>query len=336
MLLTIGCKAQKEFNKKMVVSVAQSGIMPEQLMEKEGKVNFTYTLTLPPKTILPVETIKLTPILIYAGKKQELSSFFLQGQGVKHTNFPTVPYRKSFQTTLPYEFLWQPGMENAQVMMKMESSRCGKINGVMESIIYSKGIKRQQIPTVPSKKDHRDITGEIRGIIMFPMSKNMILSGQDYMTYLRRNLDTVMAYPGAEITSIELVVSCSPDGSKRFNTLLGEERFQTSRRYFQEQLGLNRYAAWNNPRLSTHQIIIQNWQGLYNLLEDSQIPVRTELINKLKAVPDNQRERLFVEQLSIYPIIKNQYLHLLRNAQIIIRYKMPWHETKPTIVPGMW
>lgn len=335
MLLTIGCRAQKELGKEMAAIFVGSGLMPEQLMEKEGKVSFIYTLVLPPKTVAPVETMKLTPVLVYGGKTQELPSFFLQGQGVKHTNFPVVRYRDAFSMALPYEFLWKPGMETAQIVMKAEISNCGRTGGIVETLIYTQGIKQHPVAT-PEKIKHADMTGEIRGIIMFPMSKSTILSGQDYMVYLRRNLDTVMAYPGAEITSIEILVSCSPDGLARPNALLGEKRYQVARNYFGEQLGLNRYAAWKNPKISTHRIITQNWQGLYDLLEDSQIPVRAELIKNLKAVSDRQRERLLAKQLNSYPIIKSQYLHLLRNAQIIICYKMPWHEVKPIVVPGMW
>ncbi|MEG0795896.1 MAG: hypothetical protein RR397_05220 [Odoribacter sp.] len=332
-LLVAGCAAGKSLEKEGIAAIATGKIEPGQLVEKDGKVAFKYAMTLPPKSVGRVQTLKMTPIVVYGDQRIPLSSFYVQGQGVKHTPFPVVAYRKPFEISRRYKMDWKPGFENARIYLQTELSRCGKIKGASEVLIYSAGIQKSPSTVSPTVRK-ADLTGEIRGIVMFQVSDNQIISGRDYMKYLRTDLEKVMAYPGAEITSIELLVSCSPEGTTVFNTRLGENRYRVAHHYFGEQLALNRYATWT--KALTQQIVAENWQGLYDLLEDSKIPDREQLIIRLKALLDHQREQLLVRDMNRYPIIKQQYLPSLRNAQIIIKYKMPWHEIKPMQLPGVW
>lgn len=330
-LVMTGCAGKKALEQERQAALFGGNVIPQQLQEKSGKVDFFYMLKFPAKTFDRSLVVKLTPIVKFNGKTLLLEPVMLQGQAVKTTSFPVVDYRKPFEKTWHYEFTWQPDMDQASVFIKTEAFACGKFRWASEVLVYAKGVTAQV-----EKAKKADMTGEIRSIVMFPRAKATISSGQSYLKYVRQNLDTVMAYPGAEITSIEILTSCSPDGDFSFNTELGEERYATALRFFDKQLDLKRFAAYWQPGQMTHRTISQNWQGLYDLLEDSQIASRYDLIKQLKALPDAQRERLLVDYMDRYPIIKDEYLPLLRNSQLIILYKMPWHEVKPKVLPGVW
>lgn len=331
-----GCAGQRMMEQTTQAALFAGDVAPQQLMEKNGKVHFTYTLKLPAKAFDRDMVVKLTPTVTFNGQTLLLEPLTLQGQAVHTTAFPVVKYREPFQKTWNYEFAFRPEMEKANLVILIKTFACGKARWNAESLVYTKGIT----PQVRDKKmepaiKHADMTGEIRAIVMFPISKATISSGQDYMKYVKRNLDTVMAYPGAEITGIEILTSCSPDGEAWFNKELGEQRYTVARQFFETQLGLSRFAAYNLPGFVTRRVISENWQGLYNLLEDSHIPSRYDLIKQLKAVPNAEREQLLLKFIHKYPIIKDQYLPLLRNTQLIILYKMPWHKLKTIILPGV-
>lgn len=324
-LLTFGCGASKSFDNHLPEKLSAGQISPEQLTMKGGMVSYDYTILLPAKSVRRTQTLKMSPVVKFGNQSLPLPSFYLQGQAVTSTNFPVVKYRKPFEIVQNYEFPWQPGMEKAEIYLQTGVSRCGKLRTTSESMLYSKGV---QLPPKPVKTEETPahptiMTGEVRGIIMFPMAGDRIVSGQDYMKYLRANLDTIMAYPGAELTSVMILVSCSPDGNTIFNTHLGAERYRIAHEYFEEQLDVNRYLKNTGKDIYSHRIVTQNWKDLYNMIEDSQIKERYYIIRSMAGAELQEREQLLVKYMNRYPIIKEQYLPSLRNAQIVIKYKMP-------------
>lgn len=328
-LLMFGCGASKSLDDRLVEGASTGQITPEQLVVEDGMVSFDYTISLPARTVARTQVLKMSPVVKYGDQSLELPACFVQGQGVKNSNYPVVKYREPVEMAESYQFPWQEGMENPEVYLLTEVSRCGKLRVTGGTMLYSKGVK-----LLPAKADgvseplidSGTMTGEIRGIVMFPMAEDRIISGQDYMKSLRDNLDTVMAYPGAVVTSVKILVSCSPDGNAAFNTRLGEERYRIARQYFEKQLGLNRYMGSAGKDMYSYQLIAPNWKSLYNMLEGSDIPARNEMIRGMSGASELKRSQLLVRYMNRYPVIKDQYLPSLRNAQIVITYQMPWYE----------
>lgn len=339
LLLTFGCGVGKSLDDHLIERVSAGQLTPGQLTVKDGLVNFDYTILLPAKTVGHTQTLKINPVVKYGNQLLQLPASFVQGQGVKYTVFPVVKYRAPYEIVQSYQFPWQAGMEKAEIYLQTEVSRCGKLRAVGEAVVYTKGI--QLLPEQPVKFEQPPVhpstmTGEIRGIVMFPMAGDRIISGQNYMKSLRANLETVMAYPGAVLTSVMILVSCSPDGNTIFNTHLGAERYRVAHNFFEEELGLSRYMGNAEKDIYSYQVITQNWKDLYYILEDSDMTGRNEMIRSMSGAGLPQRERLLVEYMNRNPVIKEQYLPSLRNAQLVIKYEMPWHEIKPTVYPSVF
>lgn len=336
-VMMTGCAAKKQLKFQTMQSTCLGDVMPSQLvMAWDSVVHYSYTLRIPPKGFDRGLVLRTTPILKYGDKEVRYPSFYLQGQRVVLSDYPVVKYRRGIDTTYQLEFRYKPGMENAVLWMETEGDLCGKERWLAAQTMNSGGIKAPVSAKEQDNVFHPNLSGEIRSIVMFPVSKSTILSGKDYMKYVKRNLDTVLAIPGALFTGVQFIVSCSPDGEAWFNKELGEERYKTAKAFFEQELGLNRIPNYNQPGILSHQILYQNWQGLYDLIEDSKITNRYDIISELKQVPDAEREKMLVSLMNRYPIIKDQYLPLLRSADMIIYYQTPWHPLKTTIVPGMW
>lgn len=329
-LLLCGCGASKSLDNNLVKEISAGQVMPGQLVVKDGTVKFDYTISLPPKTVGRTQTLKMNPVVKFGNQSLQLPVSYVQGQGVVHTSFPVVKHREAFEYVQSYQFPWQPGMEKAEIYLLAEVSRCGKIRSESETRLYSKGVQASPEKSQVSSVADNVMTGEIRGIIMFPMAEDRIISGQGYMKSLRADLDSAMAYPGAVLTSVKICVSCSPDGDKVFNTRLGEERYRVARGYFEEQLGFTRYMKNSGLDIYSYQVVTQNWMDLYDLLKNSDIPNHDEMIRTMSGAGVQERERLLLEYVNRYPVIKEQYLPSLRNAQIVIGYKI-----NPVTVPGL-
>ena len=325
-LLSVACASLKEREKSMIIDQMGTSISPQQLKSVHGKVAFNYTLQLPPKSIKATQIVKITPIVQYGEKKIILPSCFIQGQGVKHTSFPVVKYRKPFSMTKSYEFKAEDGMENAKIIVLTEWAKCGKSGSIGEFIAYSKGVKMpviektiaEKVQIHQEKKQTTMVKEEFTGIVMFSIGKSTAIASQNYMKDLKSRWNRISTNPEAKITSIQWVTSCSPDGTEFLNKYLGKKRSEMAKNYFEQELHLTHLPEYKE---AMSQIISQNWDGLYKLIESSKISNTKELVQKMKSVNTQKRKQLLFVYMNRYPIIKEQFLPSLRNTQMIIKYE---------------
>lgn len=169
---------------------------------------------------------------------------------------------------------------------------------------------------------------------MFKRKETTFAASTEYLSYTRDYLDTLLKVPGLVLTHMEIVTSCSPEGEFDLNKQLAQDRYAVSKRFLTEYLGLNKIRFFQESDFLTYRLIYQNWQGLYNMIEDSHIAGNYQIINNLKSLPVEKRQVLLQQLVEKYPIIGNEYLPSLRRTDFIIYYKRPYEQLKTIIVPG--
>lgn len=329
-ILLSGCAGQRMAKKTSIIPLLTGKVMPEQLVVKDGEVNYQYRLNIGAKVFPPEMILIMTPRLAFNGGERIYSSFYLQGQGVVLTKYPVVKYKQGINTLYELKFPYEKGMEDAVLSMGLEAWLCGKMLWTANVVMNDKGIKQ------PDSKVHPDMTGEIRSQLMFQVNETEFAVDPQYLSYTRDNLDSLLKVPGAILTNMEIIVSCSPEGDLELNKKLAVDRYTVAKRFLTEYLGLNKISFFQNPNFLTYRLIYQNWQGLYDLIEDSHLPDKYQIISNLKNASLEKRQSILRQLMKDYPIVDNEYLPLLRRADFIIYYKRPYEEIKPTIVPGMW
>lgn len=335
-IILSGCAGQRMAKKTSIIPLLTGKVMPEQLVVKDGKVNYQYLLNIGPKVFPPEMVLKMTPHLAFNGGERIFSSFYLQGQGVVLTKYPVVRYKQGINTLYELSFPYQKGMDDAVLSMELEAWLCGRKLWTANAIMNDKGIKQPDPKIQPNPMVHPDMTGEIRSELMFRRNETEFAVDPKYLSYTRDNLDSLLKVPGAVLTRMEILVSCSPEGDFELNKQLAVDRYTVAKRFLTEYLGLNKISFFQNPDFLTYHLTYQNWQGLYDLIEDSHLTDNYQIINNLKNAPLEKRQLILRQLMKDYPIVENEFLPLLRRADFVIYYKRPYEEIKPTIVPGMW
>lgn len=150
-----GCAGQKQIGQVSLVSLFSGQVLPEQLINENGRVNYEYRLNIGSKIFSRNMVLIMTPKIVYNGGEKRYSSFGLQGQGVVLSKYPVVKYMEGINTAYYFTFPYEKGMENAVLSMNMEAWFCGKKRWVADVVLNTKGIRNSGQNTTK----HADMTG---------------------------------------------------------------------------------------------------------------------------------------------------------------------------------
>lgn len=336
-----GCNSMKKLQKDVIETAVVGYVNPEQLEAVNGVVNFDYTINFAPKQFDKKMILKITPKIQYGTQVMNLQPMFLQGEKVKDATYPVVNYDKGSSFTQKMSFNFKPGMENGVLWADIEAIQ-GKKSFMLSPVILNKnGIKVWQQPAftlngvnyvpaltetfvgdVPAKE-----VGIVSGYVMFPLGKSTISQAQQnspVMAQAVKAMEKVLADKNAKITNMFIYISNSPEGTERLNKNLANNRFRSAKTFFEKDLKLVNTPMARSPKFVVQQTVSENWNGLYMLLEDSNIPNKEQIIRDLKDAPNsNRRNSILDAYVAKTPELKEVILPVLRRADFFVFYTVP-------------
>lgn len=336
-----GCNSMKKLQKDVIETAVAGYVNPQQLEAVNGVVNFNYTVNFAPKQFYKKMILKITPKLQYGSQMMNLQPIFLQGEKVKDANYPVVNYDKGSSFTQKMSFNFKPGMENGVLWADIEAMR-GKKSFMLSPVILNKnGIKVWQQPAftldgvnyVPAMTETfvEDVpaagVGVVSGYVMFPLGKSTISRTEQnsaVMSQAVKAMEKVLANKEAKVTNMFIYVSNSPEGTERLNKSLANNRFRAAKTFFGKDLKLVNTPMAKNPKFVVQQTVTENWNGLYMLLEDSNIKNKDQIINDLKNAPNaTARNKVIDAYIAKVPELKDVILPVLRRADFFVFYTGP-------------
>lgn len=340
-LFMTGCNSMKKLQKDVIETAVVGYVNPQQLEAVNGVVNFDYTINFAPKQFDKKMILKITPKVQYGSQMMKLQPIFLQGEKVKDANYPVVNYTKGSSITQKVSFNYKPGMENSVLWADIEAMR-GKKSFMLSPVILNKnGIKVWQQPAftlngvnyIPAMTETfvQDVpaaqVGIVSGYVMFPLGSSTISSAQKnspVMTQAVKAMEKVLANKNATITNMYIYISNSPEGAERLNRTLANNRFRSAKNFFEQDLKLANTPMARNPKFVVQETVSENWNGLYMLIEDSNIANKAQIVRDLKnASTDASRNRLLDSYVAKVPELKNVILPILRRADFFVFYTVP-------------
>lgn len=336
-----GCNSMKKLQKDVIETAVVGYVNPQQLESVNGVVNFNYTINFAPKQFEKKMILKITPKIQYGNKMMNLPPMYLQGEKVKNANYPVVNYDKGSSFTQKMSFNFKDGMQNAVLWADIEAMRGSKSFMMSPVILNKNGIKVWQQPAftlngvnyVPAMTETfvEDVpaaaVGVVSGYVMFPLGKSTITQAEQrsaVMTQAAKAMEKVLADKNAKITNMFIYVSNSPEGAERLNKNLGTNRFNAAKNFFEKDLNLAMTPMARNPKFVVQQTVSENWQGLYMLLEDSNIKNKEQIINDLKNAPNaTKRNSVIDSYIAKVPELKEVILPILRRADFFVFYTIP-------------
>lgn len=159
--------------------------------------------------------------------------------------------------------------------------------------------------------------------IDFPIGKSAILldfgGNQKELSKIGELISDINKDPNAKITGLIITGYASPDGPYAINERLSRERAQALSQHINIHYRLN---------LSFSQIHIYNvaedWEGLSQLITESYLPEREEIVNIINTVPslDERKQRLMrLGGGSVYKMLKERFYPKLRRTEYKILYQ---------------
>lgn len=336
-----GCNSMKKLQKDVIETAVVGQITPIQLESVEGVINFEYKIAFAPKQFDKKMILKITPKMQYGNQMLNLTPMFLQGESVKDANYPVVSYKTPTTYTQKFSMPFREGMQNGVLWADIEAMR-GKKSFMMSPVILNKnGVKVWQsypvkidgvsyvpvmtetfVTDVPAEK-----VGVVSGYVMFPLGKSAISTAEQnsaVMSQAVKAMDKVLANKDAKITNMFIYISNSPEGAERLNKNLANNRFKSAKAFFEKDLHLTNTPMARDPKFVVQQTVVENWNGLYMLLEDSNIKNKAEIIQALKDAPNAARRNTLLDSYTNKtPELKEVILPILRRADFFVFYTVP-------------
>lgn len=337
----VGCNPMKKLQQEVIETAVTGQVMPQQLEAVNGVVNFEYKVTFAPKQFEKKMVLKITPKMQYGNQMLNLTPIYLQGEKVKDSKYPVISHKVPTTFTQKFSMPFSDGMQTGVLWADIEAMRGDKSFMMSPVILNQNGVKVWQ--NYPIKIDgvtyvpvmSESITGDVpaeqvgivSGYVMFPLGKATITPAEQksaIISQAAQAMKKVMAMKGAKIINMFIYVSNSPEGPERLNKNLANERFTMAKGFFEKELGLANNPMLKDPKFISKQTVIENWDGLYMLLENSDIKNKAEIINNLKTAPNAARRNALLDSYdSKISELKNIILPILRRADFYVFYTVP-------------
>lgn len=340
--LMVGCNTMKKLEREAIETAVVGKVSPQQLTAVDGTVNFNYNIAFAPKQFYKKLILKVTPKMQYPGGEEAMQPLYFQGEKVKGTDYPVVEYKGNTMATYNLSFPFRPGMEKGVLIADIEATMGNKSVDFTPAILNTNGVKewKSYVYSLPSNPNAiplftetfvKDVpatgVGVVSGYVLFPLSQSVITDAQKkstVMTQAAKVMKEVLANKDAKITNMIMYVSSSPEGPERLNKNLTTNRFNTAKTFFEKDLGLANTPMAKNSKFIVSNLVNENWDGLYLLLDDSNIKNKANIIKDLKAAPNlAKREAVLDSYIKTVPELKDVVLPVLRRADFFIFYTVP-------------
>lgn len=340
--LMVGCNTMKKLEKEAIETAIVGKVSPQQLTAVDGVVNFNYNIAFAPKQFYKKLILKVTPKMQYPGGEEVMEPLYFQGEKVKGTNYPVVKYQGNTLATYNLSFPYREGMQKGVLIADIEAIMGNKVVALTPAILNTNGVKewKTYMYSLPNNPDAiplftetfvKDVpatgVGVVGGYVLFPLAKSVIPDAQkksSVMTQAVQTMKSILADKNAQITNMVVYISSSPEGSERLNKNLTTNRFNAAKAFFVKDLGLTNTPMMKNSKFITSNLVNENWEGLYMLVNDSNLKNKVQIVKDLKNAPNLQkREAVLESYIKTVPELKDVILPTLRRADFFIFYTVP-------------
>lgn len=336
-----GCNSMKKLQREVIETAVIGQVTPAQLEAVDGKVSFDYVVKFAPKQFDRKTVLKITPRMQYGNQVEKLPSLYLQGDRVKNPDYRTVDYLSGTTVTQKLTLDFKEGMQRGVLWADIEAVRGNKAFALAPVVLNDGGVKVWQnhalridsVKYVPVMTEFfveeipAERVGVIGGYVLFPLSQAKITDVQQHSAVMERAAKAVKQVAGdTGVTFPRMLIyaSSSPEGMERRNKSLTANRFKSAKAFFEKDLGVAGLPGTAGEAFIVRQLVNENWEGLYLLLEASGLKDGARMIVEMKAAPDNDKREVVLESyIRRVPELRNDILPLLRRADFFLFYTLP-------------
>jgi tetratricopeptide (TPR) repeat protein len=294
---------------------------PSPLETVGNNVPVTVNGTFPEKWFNKKATVKITPVLKYAGTKESYGSTqTYQGEKVSGNGIE-IPYNRGGNFNMSFNFPYQPDMLTSELFMRFDAKIKNKTVKlpevkVADGIIATSTLASAQntAPSVAPDGFQRIIKQTQEANIHFIIQQANIRSSetnkQDMRTWQQRVQDAFN--DPRQNVDVEISAYASPDGGVSLNERLAAQREKNTTQYLESELKKRNVNVDVNARYTA-----QDWEGFRQLLEASDLQDKELVLRVLSMYPDPETREREIKNISfVYSDLASTILPQLRRSRI--------------------
>lgn len=307
---------------KFKISSTGVNVDPNPLTVQGDAVKTRINFAFPKKSFPKKGTLRITPVLRYAGGEKWGKAYDYQGDDV-YGNEQVVFYKSGANAVLDFAVPYTPQMQKSELYLTF-NGKVGKKAQKISSMKVADGVNATEIlatvegilPAIAPHGFQRVVKEMYDADILFQIQQANVRGSEinkEDVEEWRYTVQNAKETPNQNV-SVEVQSYASPDGGKKLNEKLSENRERNTTAALKKEFKKQDMAG---VAIDAHYTA-QDWEGFRTLVEKSDLPDKDLVLRVLSMYPDPESREREIKNISVvFKQLADNILPKLRRSRLI-------------------
>jgi tetratricopeptide (TPR) repeat protein len=319
--------------KKMIKDAGKISytVTPNPLELHGDSVRITVNGNFPAKYFHKKATVVVTPVVKYQGGEKTLRTLTLKGEKIEGSG-QSISYTEGGKFTVSDRFLYVPGMEQAEVLLRATAQYKNKTVDLPEvkiadgTIVTPLLLQKDYKVQVAGDKFDKNPTVTQKSNLYFLVDSWEVRSVElksDETSNLFRFIDKA-AKDSSEFLKLEVYGFASPEGELDRNSKLSINRADEGAKLVMNRFAKAKIKGYDKKEGFMNKVTTdsEDWEGLRKALQTSSVNGKDAALNIISSVSDPEAREQQFRELASYDPIYEEIFPKLRRAEINLVAKL--------------
>lgn len=307
---------------KFKISSTGVNVDPNPLTVQGDAVKTRINFAFPKKSFPKKGTLRITPVLRYAGGEKWGKAYDYQGDDV-YGNEQVVFYKSGANAVLDFAVPYTPQMQKSELYLTF-NGKVGKKVQKISSMKVADGVNATEtlatvegiLPAIAPHGFQRVVKEMYDADILFQIQQANVRGSEinkEDVEEWRYTVQNAKETPNQNV-SVEVQSYASPDGGKKLNEKLSENRERNTTAALKKEFKKQDMAG---VVIDAHYTA-QDWEGFRTLVEKSDLPDKDLVLRVLSMYPDPESREREIKNISVvFKQLADNILPKLRRSRLI-------------------
>lgn len=307
---------------KFKISSTGVNVDPNPLTVQGDAVKTRINFAFPKKSFPKKGTLRITPVLRYAGGEKWGKAYDYQGDDV-YGNEQVVFYKSGANAVLDFAVPYTPQMQKSELYLTF-NGKVGKKTQKISSMKVADGVNATEtlatvegiLPAIAPHGFQRVVKELYDADILFQIQQANVRGSEinkEDVEEWRYTVQNAKETPNQNV-SVEVQSYASPDGGKKLNEKLSENRERNTTAALKKEFKKQDMAG---VAIDAHYTA-QDWEGFRTLVEKSDLPDKDLVLRVLSMYPDPESREREIKNISVvFKQLADNILPKLRRSRLI-------------------
>ena len=307
---------------KFKISSTGVNVDPNPLTVQGDAVKTRINFAFPKKSFPKKGTLRITPVLRYAGGEKWGKAYDYQGDDV-YGNEQVVFYKSGANAVLDFAVPYTPQMQKSELYLTF-NGKVGKKSQKISAMKVADGVNATEtlatvegiLPAIAPHGFQRVVKEMYDADILFQIQQANVRGSEinkEDVEEWRYTVQNAKETPNQNV-SVEVQSYASPDGGKKLNEILSENRERNTTAALKKEFKKQDMAG---VAIDAHYTA-QDWEGFRTLVEKSDLPDKDLVLRVLSMYPDPESREREIKNISVvFKQLADNILPKLRRSRLI-------------------